>query len=360
MDFTLTARQQLGRDRVRAFIDAEIRPRQETYLAQRADDPRWKVLPVIEEMKAKARAAGIWNLFMPPASGFEPVDSSFVFEGEQLTNLEYALCAEEMGRVEWASEVFNCSAPDTGNMEVLLRYGTKAQKDEWLAPLMRGEIRSAFLMTEPDVASSDATNIQTEIRLDGNHYVLNGRKWWSSGGGDPRCRLGIVMGKSNPDNPAHTQQSMILVPMNTPGVRIERMLQVYGYDHAPHGHAEVFLDNVRVPTGNLLLGEGRGFEIAQGRLGPGRNPSLHAHHRRRRRSDRCDGAAPSDPHRVRQAHLRAQRLGGTACSRTHRYRDVQAPVPSGGRPDGQAGQQSRAHRNLDDQGPGAGHGAQDP
>ena len=270
MDFTLTARQQLGRDRVRAFIDAEIRPRQETYLAQRADDPRWKVLPVIEEMKAKARAAGIWNLFMPPASGFEPVDSSFVFEGEQLTNLEYALCAEEMGRVEWASEVFNCSAPDTGNMEVLLRYGTKAQKDEWLAPLMRGEIRSAFLMTEPDVASSDATNIQTEIRLDGNHYVLNGRKWWSSGGGDPRCRLGIVMGKSNPDNPAHTQQSMILVPMNTPGVRIERMLQVYGYDHAPHGHAEVFLDNVRVPTGNLLLGEGRGFEIAQGRLGPGR------------------------------------------------------------------------------------------
>ena len=270
MDFTLTARQQLWRDRVRAFIDAEIRPRQETYLAQRADDPRWKVLPVIEEMKAKARAAGIWNLFMPPASGFEPVDSSFVFEGEQLTNLEYALCAEEMGRVEWASEVFNCSAPDTGNMEVLLRYGTKAQKDEWLAPLMRGEICSAFLMTEPDVASSDATNIQTEIRLDGNHYVLNGRKWWSSGGGDPRCRLGIVMGKSNPDNPAHTQQSMILVPMNTPGVRIERMLQVYGYDHAPHGHAEVFLDNVRVPTGNLLLGEGRGFEIAQGRLGPGR------------------------------------------------------------------------------------------
>ena len=270
MDFTLTARQQLWRDRVRAFVDAEIRPRQETYLAQRADGPRWKVLPVIEEMKAKARAAGIWNLFMPPASGFEPVDSSFVFEGEQLTNLEYALCAEEMGRVEWASEVFNCSAPDTGNMEVLLRYGTKAQKDKWLTPLMRGEIRSAFLMTEPDVASSDATNIQTEIRLDGNHYVLNGRKWWSSGGGDPRCRLGIVMGKSNPDNPAHTQQSMILVPMNTPGVRIERMLQVYGYDHAPHGHAEVFLDNVRVPAGNLLLGEGRGFEIAQGRLGPGR------------------------------------------------------------------------------------------
>jgi len=270
MDFTLTARQQLWRDRVRAFVDAEIRPRQETYLAQRADGPRWKVLPVIEEVKAKAREAGIWNLFMPPASGFEPVDSSFVFEGEQLTNLEYALCAEEMGRVEWASEVFNCSAPDTGNMEVLLRYGTKAQKDKWLTPLMRGEIRSAFLMTEPGVASSDATNIQTEIRLDGNHYVLNGRKWWSSGGGDPRCRLGIVMGKSNPDNPAHTQQSMILVPMNTPGVRIERMLQVYGYDHAPHGHAEVFLDNVRVPAGNLLLGEGRGFEIAQGRLGPGR------------------------------------------------------------------------------------------
>jgi acyl-CoA dehydrogenase len=231
---------------------------------------RWKVLPVIEELKPVARAQGLWNFFMPPHSGQTHVDDSFEFEGTQLTNLEYALCAEEMGRAGWASEVFNCSAPDTGNMEVLHRYGTREHKERWLKPLMDGEIRSAFLMTEPDVASSDATNIQTSMVRDGDHYVINGRKWWSSGVGDPRCAVAIVMGKTNPDASRHAQQSQILVPMDTPGVRVERMLSVFGYDHAPHGHGEVVLENVRVPVENILLGEGRGFEIAQGRLGPGR------------------------------------------------------------------------------------------
>ena len=270
MDFNLTERQTYWRDRVRDFIEAEVRPREDDYHAQQAQGERWKVLPIIEELKPKAKAAGLWNLFMPPAPQVPHVDESFEFEGEQLTNLEYALCAEEMGRFLWSSEVFNCSAPDTGNMEVLERYGTRAHKDKWLTPLMRGEIRSAFLMTEPQVASSDATNIETSIIRDGNDYVINGRKWWSSGVGDPRCELAIVMGKTDPDAAKHAQQSMIFVPINAKGLSIERMLHVYGYDDAPHGHGEVIMKDVRVPAENIILGEGRGFEIAQGRLGPGR------------------------------------------------------------------------------------------
>jgi len=270
MDFTLSDRETYFRDRVRDFIDTQIRPRQAEFDAQQREGDRWKVIPVLEEMKAKAKAAGLWNFFMPLHSGQTHVDDTFEFEGTQLTNLEYALCAEEMGRVGWAPEVFNCSAPDTGNMEVFHRYGTRVQKDEWLKPLMDGEIRSAFLMTEPQVASSDATNIETSIVRDGDDYVINGRKWWSSGVGDPRCKIAIVMGKTNPDSSRHAQQSQVLVPMGAPGVTIERMLSVYGYDHAPHGHGEVLLKDVRVPVENVLLGEGRGFEIAQGRLGPGR------------------------------------------------------------------------------------------
>jgi acyl-CoA dehydrogenase len=270
MDFSFSDRETYFRDRVRDFIDQNIRPRQADYDAQAHHGERWKVIPVIEEMKEKAKAAGLWNFFMPPHSGQTHVDDSFVFEGTQLTNLEYALCAEEMGKVSWASECFNCSAPDTGNMEVFHRYGTREQKEAWLGPLMRGEVRSAFLMTEPAVASSDATNIETSMVRDGDHYVINGTKWWSSGVGDPRCKIAIVMGKTSFEGSRHQQQSQILVPMDTPGVTIKRMLSVYGYDHAPHGHGEVVLENVPVPVENVLLGEGRGFEIAQGRLGPGR------------------------------------------------------------------------------------------
>lgn len=270
MDFSFSDRETYFRDRVRDFIDQNIRPRQADYDAQAHHGERWKVIPVIEEMKEKAKAAGLWNFFMPPHSGQTHVDDSFVFEGTQLTNLEYALCAEEMGKVSWASECFNCSAPDTGNMEVFHRYGTREQKEAWLGPLIRGEVRSAFLMTEPAVASSDATNIETSMVRDGDHYVINGTKWWSSGVGDPRCKIAIVMGKTSFEGSRHQQQSQILVPMDTPGVTIKRMLSVYGYDHAPHGHGEVVLENVRVPVENVLLGEGRGFEIAQGRLGPGR------------------------------------------------------------------------------------------
>jgi alkylation response protein AidB-like acyl-CoA dehydrogenase len=263
VDFELSDRQRHFRDRVCAFMDEHILPRAAEYSADRG-------IALIDELKPKARASGLWNLFMPPAPAVPQVEDSFAFEGEQLTNLEYALCAEEMGHVEWASEVFNCSAPDTGNMEVLHRYGTREQKEQWLEPLMRGEIRSAFLMTEPQVASSDATNIECSIRRDGNEYKIEGRKWWSSGAGDPRCKLAIVMGKTDPAAEPHKQQSMILVPLDADGITIERALSVYGYDDAPHGHMEIRLDNVRVPPSNLLLGEGRGFEIAQGRLGPGR------------------------------------------------------------------------------------------
>jgi acyl-CoA dehydrogenase len=270
MDFSVGPAETDWRERVRDFMDAYVRPRVADYEAQQRSGERWKVLPVIEELKAKARAEGLWNLFMPPPHGGAPVDDSFVFEGPGLTNLQYAFCAEEMGRIMWSAEVFNCSAPDTGNMEVLHRYGTREQKDEWLKPLMDGEIRSAFLMTEPDVASSDATNIQCRIDMRGNEYVVSGRKWWSSGAGDPRCKIAILMGKTDPGADIHQQQSMILVPLDADGVTIKRYLPVFGYDDAPHGHMEIELSEVRVPPSNMLLGEGRGFEIAQGRLGPGR------------------------------------------------------------------------------------------
>ena len=270
LDFRFSAREVEYRDRVAAFIADHVAPADHDYHREVAAGDRWAPVAMLEPLKEQARAAGLWNLFMPPHSGGPMVDESFAFEGTQLSNVEYALCAEEMGKWHWASEVFNCSAPDTGNMEVLHRYGTAEQKEAWLRPLMEGRIRSAFLMTEPAVASSDATNIETRIVRDGDEYVIDGRKWWSSGTGDPRCKVAIVMGKTDPDARRHQQQSMILVPMDTPGVRIERMLPVYGYDHAPHGHGEVVLDQVRVPGANLLLGEGRGFEIAQGRLGPGR------------------------------------------------------------------------------------------
>ncbi len=272
MDFDLTDRQRHWQGRVRDFIAAKVRPAIATYHAQDAAGERWKVLPIVEELKAEARAVGLWNLFMPPRSAaHHHVDDSFAFDGPGLTNLEYALCAEEMGRVPFASEVFNCSAPDTGNMEVFHRYGTRAQKDRWLAPLMAGEVRSAFLMTEPQVASSDATNIECRITRDGDDYVINGRKWWSSGAGDPRCKVAIVMGKTDTGAKRHQQQSMLVVPLDTPGMRILRHLPVFGYDDAPHGHMEIELADVRVNAADaMLLGEGRGFEIAQGRLGPGR------------------------------------------------------------------------------------------
>jgi acyl-CoA dehydrogenase len=246
------------RKRLTAFMEQHVYPNEATWADQVAAN-RWQPTAIIEELKAKARAAGLWNLFLPESE-----------RGAGLTNLEYATLCEVMGRSPIGAEPFNCSAPDTGNMEVLERYGSEAQKREWLEPLLDGRIRSCFAMTEPAVASSDATNIQASIVRDGDRYVVNGRKWWTSGAGDPRCKIAIFMGRSNPSAPAHLQQSMILVPMKTAGVRIERMLTVFGYDDAPHGHGEVSFTNVRVPVANLLLGEGRGFEIAQGRLGPGR------------------------------------------------------------------------------------------
>lgn len=267
MDFSTSVRQQEWRGKVRAFMDEHVLPAETDYQARLRDtsEKRWEIPPIIEELKARAYAEGLWNLFLPP-SEHDVGD----YCGAGLSNLEYALCAEEMGRVGFAAEAFNCSAPDTGNMEVLHRYGTAEQKAQWLRPLLDAEIRSAFLMTEPDVASSDATNIQTSIKREGDSYVINGRKWWSSGVGDPRCKIAIVMGKTDPEALPHRQQSQILVPLDTPGVEIVRMLPVFGYDGAPHGHAEVLLRNVRVPASNIILGEGRGFEVAQGRLGPGR------------------------------------------------------------------------------------------
>ncbi|MGB3271933.1 MAG: acyl-CoA dehydrogenase family protein [Xanthobacteraceae bacterium] len=265
MDFSLSSRQQEWLDRVTSFMQTHVRPAVPIYDQQDAAGERWKVIPVIEDLKKKAKAEGLWNMFLPPSSHDDEE-----FHGAGLTNLEYALLSEQMGRIAWASEVFNCSAPDTGNMEVLMRYGTREQKQQWLRPLLNGEIRSAFLMTEPAVASSDATNIETSIRREGDEYVINGRKWWSSGVGDPRCKVAIVMGKTDPAAARHQQQSQILVPLDAKGITIEKMLPVFGFDDAPHGHGQVLLDNVRVPASNLLLGEGRGFEIAQGRLGPGR------------------------------------------------------------------------------------------
>jgi len=252
--------------RVRAFMDTHIIPAIPVFHSQMATIDRWaEIPPVFEELKARAKAEGLWNFFAPPS---EHDDDLFTSHG--LTNLDYAPIAEMMGRVSFASEVFNCMAPDTGNFEVLHRYGTRAQKERFMVPLRDGLTRSAFLMTEPDVASSDARNIQTAIRRDSGDYVINGRKWWSSGAGHPHCDFFVLMGKTDPDAPAYHQQSMILVPRDTPGVTLVRHLPVFGYDHAPHGHFEILLENVRVPAENLLLGEGRGFEIAQGRLGPGR------------------------------------------------------------------------------------------
>jgi acyl-CoA dehydrogenase len=246
--------------RVAAFMEEHVYPAEAVFERQLNELPsRWGVPPIMEELKAKAKAQGLWNLFLPKR---EFPDS--------LTNFEYAHLCEIMGRSPIGAEPFNCSAPDTGNMETIARYGTEEQKQRWLVPLMNGEIRSCFAMTEPNVASSDATNIQSEIRRDGDHYVINGHKWWTSGAMDPRCKIAIFMGKTDPAAPKHQQQSMILVPMDTPGVRVIRPLTVFGYDDAPHGHAEVAFENVRVPASNILLGEGRGFEIAQGRLGPGR------------------------------------------------------------------------------------------
>jgi acyl-CoA dehydrogenase len=263
MDFDYTPKVQALREKLLSFFDAHIYPNErifaEEIAANRAAGNAWVPTVLIESLKAKAREEGLWNLFLPASD-----------RGAGLTNLEYAPLCEIMGRVPWAPEVFNCNAPDTGNMETIERYGTDAQKAQWLEPLLQGEIRSAFLMTEPEVASSDATNIRCSITRDGDNYVIDGHKWWSSGAGDPRCKVYIVMGKTDPDGPRHAQQSMILVPADASGITVRRPLNVFGYDDAPHGHMDITLDQVRVPASNILLGEGRGFEIAQGRLGPGR------------------------------------------------------------------------------------------
>jgi acyl-CoA dehydrogenase len=269
MDFDYSDKTKELQARLQKFMDDHVYPNEATYkkqlVANTEAGKRWTPLTIIEELKPKARSAGLWNLFLPvdtaEASGYK---------GAGLTNQEYAPLAEIMGRVPWSSEVFNCSAPDTGNMETIARYGSDDIKARWLKPLLNGEIRSAFAMTEPEVASSDATNIETRIERQGDNYVINGHKWWISGAADPRCKVFITMGKTDPEAPRHSQQSMVVVPAETPGIRIVRPLSVFGYDDAPHGHVEMYFENVKVPVGNILLGEGRGFEIAQGRLGPGR------------------------------------------------------------------------------------------
>jgi acyl-CoA dehydrogenase len=275
MDFSYNARTQQLQAQVLKFMDDYIYPAEpeieKELAANTAAGKRWTPLQTIEKLKPKAQAQGLWNLFLPVDSAKAAgADKDPALSGAGLTNQEYAPLAEIMGRVPWASEVFNCSAPDTGNMETLARYASDEVKQRWLKPLLRGEVRSAFAMTEPDVASSDATNISTRIERDGDEYVINGHKWWISGAGDPRCGVYITMGKSDPDAPRHSQQSMIVIPADAKGVRIVRPLTVFGYDDAPHGHCEMYFENVRVPASNMLLGEGRGFEIAQGRLGPGR------------------------------------------------------------------------------------------
>ncbi|MFT3665693.1 acyl-CoA dehydrogenase family protein [Piscinibacter sp.] len=272
MDFSYSPRTQELQARLLRFMDEHIYPAEAAWWAEieanTAAGRRWTPLEVIEQLKPKAREAGLWNLFLPPsADGRKNTSGDY---GIGLSNQEYAPLAEIMGRVPWASEVFNCSAPDTGNMETIVRYGTEAQKKQWAEPLLEGRIRSGFAMTEPAVASSDATNIEARIERQGDEYLINGRKWWTSGAGDPRCKIYIFMGKTDPAAPRHTQQSMVLVPADAPGVKVLRPLSVFGYDDAPHGHMEVAFENVRVPVSNILLGEGRGFEIAQGRLGPGR------------------------------------------------------------------------------------------
>ncbi len=276
MDFSYSPKTQELQAKLLRFMDDHVYPNEGRFYAEIEANTkagkRWTHLTMIDELKVKAKAQGLWNLFLPPTAGGAHAAAS-AHAGEYavgLSNQDYAPLAEIMGRVPWASEVFNCSAPDTGNMETIVRYGTAEHKKRWLEPLLAGEMRSAFAMTEPDVASSDATNVASVIERDGDDYVINGRKWWISGAGDPRCKIYIFMGKSNPDAPRHSQQSMILVPADTPGVKIIRPLQVFGYDDAPHGHCEITFENVRVPASNMLLGEGRGFEIAQGRLGPGR------------------------------------------------------------------------------------------
>jgi acyl-CoA dehydrogenase len=269
MNFELSDKVKQLQHRLQSFMDEHVYPNEQRYRDEIQRD-RWTPAPIVEELKGKARAAGLWNLFLPDDA-----------RGAGLTNLDYAPLCEIMGRSAMAPEVFNCSAPDVGNMEVLARFGTPEQQERWLKPLLAGEIRSCFAMTEPEVASSDATNIRASIVREGNEYVINGRKWWSTGAGDPRCKIAVFMGKTDPSAAPHKQQSMILVPMDSPGVELVRFLNVFGYDHAPHGHGEVAFENVRVPVSNILLGEGRGFEIAQARLGPGR-----IHH-----CMRCIGAA---------------------------------------------------------------------
>ena len=261
--FAISDRAKDLRAKLLKFMEDHIYPAEAVFDEQHAAGPRWETPPIMEELKSKARAAGLWNLFLPYEDAKE-------YGGAALSNLDYAALCEIMGRSPIGPEAFNCSAPDTGNMETIWVYGNDEQKEQWLKPLLDGKIRSCFAMTEPEVASSDATNIQTEIRREGDEYVINGRKWWSSGAMDTRCKIAIVMGKTDPNAEKHKQQSMILVPFDTPGVKVERHLSVFGYDHAPHGHAEVSYTDVRVPASNILLGEGRGFEIAQGRLGPGR------------------------------------------------------------------------------------------